>query len=1227
MSNHQEKVKVPFYKLFPFADRYDVLMMFMGTISSIGSGIGMPMLVLLSGHFIHTLGTTEPSGLVPYVNKIVLKGVYLAVGVGLATLIQMSCWIITGERQVTRIRVAYLKAVLKQDITFFDMETTTGGLMESLTGDSVLIHEAIGDKVGKFIQLFSTFIASFAIAFTKSWLLTLLVLSCIPLLGIIGVFMSKYISKISLQGQAANAEAAEIVEQTVGAIRTVASFTGEGEAIEKYNRILKNSFIFMAKQALASGLGIGIAIGVLYSFYGVAVWYGSKLILKEGLDGGNITNVIFSLAIGGIALGQAFPCLSSFTSGKTASYKIFQVIKRKPLIDISDTNGIILENIKGDVSLDEIYFSYPTRPDVEVLSGFSLSVPSGTTSALVGQSGSGKSTVINLVERFYDPQMGRVLIDGVNLKELQLKWVRENVIGLVSQEPTLFATTIKENIIYGKQNASDEEIKQAVKLANAADFVDKLPMGIETMISGIQLSGGQKQRIAIARSILKNPKILLLDEATSALDVKSEKLVKDALERIMLNRTSIIVAHRLTTIKDAKVISVVHQGKIVEQGNHEELISIPNGAYSQLIRLQKDANEFDYIPPSDNIIEDDTFVVNLSTRTSESGQEVNELEDKENNEKIDQNNDELLQCVSLKQLVHLSKPEVVILLFGSVASVIKGLIAPTLGFLLSRTIKLFYEQPNDLRRDSIFWSFMFVAIGCIGLVFTPMQQYLIGMAGGKLVQRIRSMCFAKIVHQEMCWFDDYRNSSGAIETWLSRDALRVQNLVGDSLALWVQSSTTIVVAIIIAFVSNWQLTLVFIALLPLFASEGCIRLKLIKSSNADVTVKYEEANQVAYDAVGGIRTVASFNAEEKVVNLYDNKCINLMKHGFQHGYRSGIGLGFAIFITYACFALCFYVGGHLVKDEKATFEEIFRVIFVLIVSILESVETNAMAPDFNKARESTASIFRILYREPVIDSRSNMGITVDNVRGNIDFHNVDFRYPTRPHVQIFIGLRLHIPAGKTVALVGESGCGKSTVINLLQRFYNADSGHILLDGVEIQNFRISWLRQQMGVVSQEPILFNDTIKANIYYGKQGITSEDEIIVAAKASNAHNFISALPDGYNTLVGERGIQLSGGQKQRIAIARAILKDPKILLLDEATSALDAESEHIVQEAFERVTKNRTTIVVAHRLSSVKGADVIAVLKNGIIIEQGRHDVLMNMKDGVYASIHHLSTTTEK
>jgi ATP-binding cassette subfamily B (MDR/TAP) protein 1 len=259
--------------------------------------------------------------------------------------------------------------------------------------------------------------------------------------------------------------------------------------------------------------------------------------------------------------------MKAFAGGQAAAYKMFETINREPEIDAYSATGRKLDDIQGDIEFRNVYFSYPTRPDEQIFRGFSLAIQSGTTVALVGQSGSGKSTVISLIERFYDPQLGEVLIDGVNLKELQLRWIRSKI-GLVSQEPILFAASIIDNIAYGRDNATNQEIRAAAELANASKFIDKMPQGFATLVGehGTQLSGGQKQRIAIARAILKDPRILLLDEATSALDTESERIVQEALDRVMSNRTTVIVAHRLTTVRNADTIAVIHQGSIVEKG-------------------------------------------------------------------------------------------------------------------------------------------------------------------------------------------------------------------------------------------------------------------------------------------------------------------------------------------------------------------------------------------------------------------------------------------------------------------------------------------------------------------------------------------------------------------------------------------------------------------------------------------------------------------------------------
>lgn len=522
--------------------------------------------------------------------------------------------------------------------------------------------------------------------------------------------------------------------------------------------------------------------------------------------------------------------MSAFAAGQAAAVKMLETISRKPEIDAYDNSGSVLEDIRGDIELRDVHFSYPARPNEQIFQGLCLFVSSGTTMALVGQSGSGKSTVISLIERFYDPQAGQVLIDGLNLKQLKLKWIRSKI-GLVSQEPVLFTATIKDNIAYGKDGATTDEIRAAAQLANAAKFIDKLPQGLDTMVGehGAQLSGGQKQRVAIARAILKDPRILLLDEATSALDAESERIVQEALDRIMTNRTTVVVAHRLTTVRNAHLISVIHQGKVVEKGTHFELLQDLEGPYSQLIRLQQvntEAQTVDEKQDFESISRASSGISNNNSLSITPTLNISEPATLENSP----------PKLPIRRLIYLNKPEVPVLMAGTIFAIINGATMPVFGILFSSVIKSFYETPHKLRKDSSFWALMFVVIAAISLVAGPARTYLFGVAGNKLIRRVRLMCFQKVVNMEVGWFDEPNHSSGVIGARLSADAAKVRSLVGDSLAQMVQDSSSAVVGLIIAFQASWQLAFIILCILPLIGLNGYVQTKFMKGFSADAKV-------------------------------------------------------------------------------------------------------------------------------------------------------------------------------------------------------------------------------------------------------------------------------------------------------------------------------------------------------------------------------------------------------
>ncbi|XP_057807627.1 ABC transporter B family member 11-like isoform X2 [Salvia miltiorrhiza] len=1201
------------YSIFSTADYWDKILMLVGTIGAIGNGLSQPLMALIFGSLVNAFGQSQTKNIVPLVSEVSLQFVYLALGCGLAAFLQVSCWTITGERQSARIRRLYLQAILRQDIAYFDEKVNTGEVIEKMSSDTILIHDAIGEKAGKFVQVTTTTLGSFVIAFVKGWLLALVTFLAIPVTVTVSVVMYFIISfKINSLAQKARSNATNVVHQTIGCIRTVASFNGEKQAVANYKKFLASSYKSDMHAIMCGGLEFGFQMFIMFCTYAMAVWFGSKMIIQKGYTGGDVYIVLLAVLMGSSSMSQASRPLAAFSAGQAATLNIFTAINRKPDIDAYDTRGKMFKDIRGDIELKHVTFSYPTRPKELIFDAFSLFIPNGTTAALVGQSGSGKSTVISLIERFYDPLSGEVLIDGTDLREFQLKWIRSKI-GLVSQEPVLFNASIKDNIAYGKDEATLGEIREAAKLANAKDFIDKLPQGMDTMVGerGVQLSSGQKQRVAIARAIIKDPRILLLDEATSALDADSERIVQEELEKIMMNRTTIIVAHRLSTIRNANMIVVFHQGKVVEKGTHVELLKDPQGVYSNMIHSQE---------VNDDIEQDidNRYRIGMSSTSPQSlslSFSKTTLDDKAS---FSTEASKDLPEVSTYRLAHLNKPEAPVLIAGAIVAIITGAILPVLGLLTANMIKSFFELPDKLRKDSKFWAVMYFILGIVSLITYSSRSYLFGVAGNKLIKRIRLMCFEKLVSMEIGWFDMAENSNGMISARLSTDAAMIRSLVGDALAQIVQEAAALLVGLTIAFQACWQLALLISAMMPLLGLQTYVQMKFAKRFYKEAKMMNEKVSQVANDSVGNMRTIASFCAQEKIMEIYKEKCEGPSTSGTKLGLIGGIGFAASIGFLYLVYAASFYTGARLVEDGKTTTSDVFRVFFVLSMVAIAISTWSAMAPDSSKAKAAAASVFAILDGKSKIDSSNESGITLENISGKIEFRHVNFSYPSRPDIQILKDLSLTVNSCKIVGLVGESGSGKSTVISLLQRFYEYDSGHITLDGIEICKLQLRWLRQQMGLVNQEPILFNDTIRANIAYGKGEAATEAEIIAAAKSANAHEFISGLSQGYDTIVGERGVQLSGGQKQRVAIARAVMKKPMILLLDEATSALDVESEKIVQEALDKVMVNRSTIVVAHRLSTIRGADTIAVFRNGCIVEKGNHHSLINIKDGYYSGL---------
>ncbi|XP_047960660.1 ABC transporter B family member 15-like [Salvia hispanica] len=1224
---------ISFKSIFMHADKYDMALMGLGLLGAIGDGVSMPVMLLVTSKLMNSFGTSQLSlseNFTHSINKNALVLCYMACVQWVACFLEGYCWTRTAERQASRLRTRYLKAVMRQDVGYFDIHvTSTAEVIESVSSDSLVIQDSISEKVPVFVMNLSTFLGSYVAAFIMLWRLAIVGFPFIILLVIPGLMYGRALMSIARKIRDEYSKANVIVEQALSSVRTVYSFVGESRTIASYSAALQGTVSLGLRQGLAKGLAIG-SNGVVFAIWSFMSYYGSRLVMYHNAQGGTVFAVGAAIAIGGLSLGSGLSNLKYFSEASAAAERVREVIKRVPKIDSDSMEGQMLENVSGEVEFRHVAFAYPSRPESIIFEDFNLRVPAGKTVALVGGSGSGKSTVIALLQRFYDPVGGEILFDGVAIDKLQLKWLRLQM-GLVSQEPALFATTIKENILFGKEDASMEEVIEAAKASNAHNFITSLPQGYDTQVGerGVQMSGGQKQRIAIARAIIKAPKILLLDEATSALDSESERVVQEALDKAAVGRTTITIAHRLSTIRNADLIAVVQKGQVMEIGSHEDLIEDEHGLYTSLVRLQQTERDDHHHPAivptstmpgsitvsNNDIHNTSSRRLSLASRTSSANSVAPTRP-----HQVDEPREQVFRPPSFKRLLAMNMPEWRQATMGCIGAILFGAIQPLYAYAMGSMISVYFEKDHrEIKRQTKIYALCFAGLAVFSMLVNILQHYNFAAMGEHLTKRIRERMLSKILTFEIGWFDQDENATGAVCSRLAKDANVVRSLVGDRMALLIQTFSAVTIAFTMGLAVAWKLALVMIAVQPLIIICYYLKRVLLKNMSKQAIKAQEESSKLAAEAVSNLRTVAAFSSQARILKMLEHAQRGPRKESIRQSWFAGIGLGTSQSLMTCTWALDFWYGGKLIDEGFITAKALFQTFMILVSTGRVIADAGTMTNDLAKGADAVGSVFTVLDRYSLIEPEDPDGLKPGKLIGRVEIEDVDFAYPARPDTMIFRGFSLSIEAGRSTALVGQSGSGKSTIIGLIERFYDPLKGAVKIDGRDIKTYDLRSLRKHVALVSQEPTLFAGTIRENITYGADEGVGEAEVVEAAKAANAHDFIAGLKDGYETFCGDRGLQLSGGQKQRIAIARAILKDPAVLLLDEATSALDTQSEKVVQDALERVMVGRTSIVVAHRLSTIQGCDAIAVVEKGKVVEKGTHAALIGKGErGVYYSL---------
>ncbi|KAK1752390.1 putative ABC multidrug transporter [Echria macrotheca] len=1269
-----------YIRVFTYAKPFDFFLMAGAIIASIGAGVTLPLMNILFGRLIGGFnayalpGAESQSSFEATLDKLALYMFALFIARFGLDYIQKFCFRLIGIRMSAAIRLHYLRSLFGQTIHVLD-SMPSGAAAATITSTANTLQLGISEKLGTFVQFTATIIGAIIIAFTYSWSLTLVTASVILFILLVLSILLPFIIKGQSRLTKAEAKGNSVATEAFAGIRMVTSCGAESRVARRYAEWVRKAQQAAQFSSPFFSTQFGLVFFGLYGSFALSFWYGIHSVAEHRVDGvGTVLVVMMSVMIMVISLERISTPLIAVSKAMVAAAEFFTIIDAPKPATGTLKDPDVSANV--DIVFKDVYFAYPSRPSKKVLDGLNLTISAGLNTAIVGPSGSGKSTIVGLVEGWYTlhdqyvvakaiakdkkkdkkkkkgkkedkeesdeeeeaavqlnaeedigPPVelkGTIEVGGVSLDQVDMKWWRSQI-GLVQQEPFLFNDSIFNNVAHGligsqwesePEDVKRELVKEACAESFADEFIDRLPDGYDTQVgdSGTKLSGGQRQRIAIARSIISKPKILILDEATSAIDVRGERIVQKALERASKGRTTITIAHRLSTIKNADRICVLQHGKVVESGTHESLLADEAGAYYGLVHAQKlSLGDSEGEEP---MMEEDLGAIlarEKSAAKSETDSRRQAATWKERN--LFNGFGKLLW----EQRDHW--PLFAIALCGAMAA---GAAVPCMAYLFSKIVVVFQEAiVGDIERfidDGTFWSKMWaIFAACIGFSYFT-TTFASTSAESRVAAAYRQEYFESILFQKTAYFDLEDNATGQLTSRLASDPTALKELLGINLMMMLIGIFGLTGALIISFANGWKLALVALCVtVPFGILAGYYRVRYEMQFNAMNEAVFQESSKFGAESIGAFRTVTALVMEESICNRYDRLLNGHVMAAYKKARWTTLVFAYADSVSMACQALIFWYGGRLLSSREYD----VTAFLITYMAVINGAEAAGQWLSFGpNAAQASAAANRILEaRQSRIRDSVSTEERVPDTRGGvkIELKDIHFKYPTRD-VSIFRGLNLTIEKGQFAALVGASGSGKTSIVSLLERFYDPSRGQILFNGKDITEINVYEYRKLLSLVAQEPSLFQGTIRENIMLGVDpDKVTDEQLHQCCRDANIHEFIVSLPEGYNTNIGSRGVSLSGGQKQRLSIARALIRDPTVLLLDEATSSLDSESEKLVQAAFERVSKGRTTIAVAHRLATIQKADIIYVLGEGKVLEKGSHAELLRQK-GVYWHMCH-------
>ena len=1199
--NPEIKAKYSFIKLFyNHTTTLELLLYIFGMCCSIFAGVCLIQNLGLINDFVALL-TEEMSNdeKISEFKKIFLKEIYWGIGTFFLEWIMGFSFEYVSYKVMIRIKISYLRILFSMDKVWFDnLDKTINELISDVEREISIIYSSLGIEVANILKLLTTIIYCIVKGFQINVITTLIkfvfLIAFIVCIIILVIIMIKESNKKKKAYDIQGAYLSSIIKNIKGIVG-FGNFDYEEklfkEEIEKSNKIFK---AYNWKTSLTNAFEDFIMDFSMATNNALIGHYIYENLVNE--KNYNIDN-IFTAAGAMDGLGQYFGELIPNTRQLVKCIdisKFYLNLKQYYLekynlddekndlifkeIETEDEQSQDIIDIQGKISFKNVKFSYckenTSLMDINyILKDFNVDFEAKKITVISGESGSGKSTIINLIEKIYDVDEGQILIDDKYvLNDILSKEVKNkkhnipfsledyrNIIGYVPQEPILCNDTIRTNILYGRNGISDEKIWEVLKQVNLYDFVKRLDNKLDYLVGnkGSKLSGGQKQRICIARALVNDPKILILDEATSSLDKINENQILELLESLRDKVSIIFITHKPDILTIADQILYVKKGGLYEVKNQN---------------VNEKKNKVQVIEHEMNYFNEEKIEINQNQKK---------------NEKTSSFIDFILSMGSYKYLFFLA-------VFLSAA---KGGISDVIFFYYSDCLGSYYEQTEGekLKKEIVIYTIKPTIFSILAFICGFFDRYIFEYIGEKLSSKYKLTTFTKMMRMHMSFFDLRENSPGKLSESIIEKTNSINGVIFNFLSKMSEFIGLYVGEIILCFTISWEITLWFIAVAVIISLISILYVYF--SSKAEILISSSQFGEILSDNLHNYITLNAYNAQNFWVNQLIIESNEMHKSILVYLIIVWFSNAFMLFWYYFFTGFLIYYTGKYYVNEKLTYDQVLNAFYGIATSLPLYVYILRYIKNISKMKESINALYKLTNLQTEINPEIECQYDYDNLSGKIEFNNVSFCYPINPSYHVLNNISLTIEPGDKIGIVGESGCGKSTFTQLIERFYDVSNGEILIDGIDIKNHNLKQLRKSIGYIQQDPLIFERNNYENILYGKLD-SSRDDVEKAAKMCNIENKIE---DSY--------IALSGGEKQRICIARALMKKPKILILDESTSSLDEKNVGEIQKNLDQIIKelNCTIIMIEHKKDMLKLCNKFIFLNDGKIENKDKDEIL--------------------